>query len=1186
MAEPSPANPAEPAGDFDRLLRGIIARSVQYRSGAVLIGVAIAFWGIWSAAHLSLDVTPDISNLQVQVLTRVPDLSPEEIESSVSRPLELEMFGLPGLEQVRSITRFGVSQVCLIFADGTDLYQARQMVTERLARAVDKLPRGLSPQLAPPSSGLGEVFTYALAFKTNNPQPQLTNWTLSGAALTTATVVNLSAGPSIVALPNAALVGLAGTNAMWSLDGLTPHWPGRMLLLSNASKFKATIKVESRAAARPADRIYARDGYDWTWRPGQTAYLWYDGAANRWKLYQSLEARLRQLKLIQEFVVKPCLKSVAGVAEVNTTGGYAQQMVVEVDPATLIPTNAPQLGMDLSDIAALVEKNAAIGGGALVERDAQQFIIRSRSRAQSLTEVNNICIKLTWALLGPPLSDLADVGVGSDLRLGAATLNGQEAVLGTAMMLTGENARAVARAFRQALAEAQSRLPADMELRPLYDRAELVDDVIGTVGRNLALAGGLVLAVLLLFLRSWRAALIVACLLVLSFALGLGGMTTFGIMGSLLTLGAIDFGVVVDDAIVMVENVARKLAALSGRDPAAARASRLATIVEACCQVRKPMLVGMLVIIGAYVPILTLSGVEGRMFRPLAQSLMLLLLSSLLLTLTLVPAFCAFGLGSGGALREPRFLERLRSAYERLFLACRRFRWPFLALALLLAGGAALLAPRLGANFLPYLDEGWLVVEMQRDPRISLAKSVELELESERALRAAVPEVKDLFSRIGMSEIATDPQGANQNDMYISFRPRAQWRRVQGRLISKAELGKIIKSVIERDVPGQELSLNQPIAVRFDELLEGVKTDVAIKLFGPDYDTLDALAAQVAHVLKDVLKQTSAEGEVVVDQPGRTDTFEFRPNPILVRKWLVIGDQVNGAVSIALAGRVVGRIDEGDIFYPLVVRCPERCRTNPAVLNSIPVRVGPGSMLMGLGGLGVWEKKQTVGTITREEAGRREAVLVTLESADVVGFVARARAAIQKQIKLPNGYRLDFSGAYKNWQSGSQRLAAAGGAGLLLSLALVYAALKNWRHTALVAFGLPFALVGGIYGLWLRGLPLTMPAAIGFVTLAGLSILNGMVLLTYFNDLRAQAVEPAQAALRSAKTRLRPVLMTALVASLGFVPMAISTSQGAELQRPFATVVIFGVLTSTALTLLIIPLLLAGKPGAASDSQV
>jgi cobalt-zinc-cadmium resistance protein CzcA len=1056
MTEPTETNCSETPGDFERILRAIIERSVKYRSAAVLIALAIVVFGIWSAAHLSLDVTPDISNLQIQVLTPVPDLSPDEIETSVTRPIELEMFGLPGLEQVRSLTRFGVSQVCLIFSDGTDLYQARQLVTERLTGAIGKIPPGLAPKLAPPSSGLGEVFTYALAFK-----------------------------------PNRAPVGT------------------------------------------------------------------------------SEETRLRRLKLMQEFVVKPCLKSVKGVADINTTGGYDQVMVVEVDPLKL-----PEIGYDMNDIAVLMARDVSVGGGALVERNGNQFIIRSRSRAQTSNQLANACLKLPWVLRAQPLSTVANISLGSKIRLGAATLNGEEAVLGTAMMLTGENAHAVAQSFSAALAEAQSRLPADMELKPLYDRAELVDGVIDTVGHNLTLAAGLVIAVLLLFLRSWRAALIVAGVLFLSFALGLGGMATLGIMGSLLTLGAIDFGVVVDDTIVMVENVARKLAELSGNGAPASRQSRLAIVVDACCQVRKPMFVGMLIIIGAYIPILTLGGVEGRMFRPLAQAVILLLASSLLLTVTLVPALCAIGLGSGGTMQEPHFLNVLRSTYEKLFLACRRFRWWFLAGALLLAVGAGFLSTRLGANFLPYLDEGWLVVEVQRAPQISLAKSLDMELKTERAIRAAVPEIKNLYSRIGMSEIATDPQGANQNDIYLSFKPRGGWRKINGHRMSKSELAQLIKTTIERSVPDQELELNQPIAVRFDELLEGVRTDLAIKLFGSDYDQLDALASKVAEIVKKI----PDAGEVVIDQPGRTAMREFIPDPIPAVRFMIAGDVMNNAVSIGLAGREVGRVDEGDLFYPIVVRVAESARTNPATLAALPVRSADSSYVATLNDVGKWvDKESSVSTITREQAQRREAIMVTVDSPDVVGFVAQARAAMQKQIQLPPGYRLEFSGAFKNWQSGSRRLLLSSVAFIVLSLALVYAALKNWRQTALVAFGLPFALVGGVYGLWLRGLPLTMPAAIGFVTLGGLSILNGMVLITYFNDLRSQGMKSAEAALRSAKTRLRPVLMTALVASVGFVPMALSTSQGAELQRPFATVVIFGILTSTALTLLIIPLLLAGR---------
>ncbi len=1040
---PAPENPTT-EGDFTRLLRAIIERSVRYRAAALPLAVIILLLGVWSAARLPLDVTPDISNVQVQVLTPVPDLSPEEIENSVTRPLELELFGTPHLEQIRSLTRFGISQVCLIFADGTDLFQARQMVSERLAQAQEKLPPGLAPRLAPPSSGLGEVFTYALTFK-----------------------------------------GDTATNVT--------------------------------------------------------------------------EAGLRRLKLANEFLVKPRLKSVPGVAEINTTGGYDQQMVVAVDPAQL-----NQYGVDLNDLATLIQRNAAIGGGALVERDGTQFIIRSRSRAQLTNDFSNLCIRLSLGAETIPLSRVATVSIASGLRLGAATLNGHEAVLGTAMMLAGGNASAVARSFRAALTDAGARLPADMELKPIYDRAELVDQVIGTVRENLLAAAALVLAVLMLFLRNLRAALIVATILVLAFALGLSAMAACGIMGCLMTLGAIDFGVVVDDTIVMVENVARKLQAAPGS------ANRLALIVESCCQVRKPMLVGMIVIIGAYVPVLTLGGVEGRMFRPLAQSVMLLLAASLLLTITLVPALCALGLGRNICVREPRFMASLRALYEKLFLACRRFRWFVLAAALLLAAGAAGLGSRLGADFLPALDEGWLVVEVQRDPATSLPRSLAMEEQTELAIRAAIPEVQDLFARIGMSQIATDPQGANQNDIYIRFRPRAEWRQVNGHTISKAELAGLVTAAINRAVPDQDTELNQPIGVRFDELLEGVRTDLAIKLYGPDYDRLDALAGQVA----DLVKTEPGAGEVVVDLPGRTDTMEFNPNRDAMLRYMATADQVNNAVAIGLAGRTVGRIDEGDLFYPLAIRLAETNRLDPQILNELPLRAADGTLVLALGNLGTWSKISSVTAITREQAARREAVLVTVKNADVTGFVERAQRDLRAKITLPPGYRLEFGGAYKNWESGSRRLALAGAAFILLSLALVYATLKNGRQTALVALGIPLALAGGIYGLWFRDLPLTLPAAVGFVTLGGLSLLNGLVLMTYFNQLRARGVDPVPAALQSATTRLRPVLMTALVAGVGFVPMAVSHGMGAELQRPFATVVISGIITATTFTLLLLPLLL------------
>ena len=1005
-------------------------------------------------------MTPDIGNTQVQVLTAVPGLAPEEAETSITRPIELEMFGLPGLEQVRSITRFGVSQVTLVFSDTTDLWLARQMVNERLSQVMERIPRGFSPRLAPPSAGLGEIYTYALTLKSST------------------------------------------TNSA-----------------------------------------------------------------------ESTESRLRRLKTAQDFIVKPFLRSVKGVAEINTTGGYDREMVVAVDMKKL-----PEQSMDLTDVANLLQRNLSVGGGALMDESGRQQVTRSLTRVQTMEDLSNVCVRLSWQAAPVSLSQVANVGIGSNIRLGAATLNGEEAVLGTALMMAGENARSTAKAFGNALRELGPRLPADMEIKPLYDRSELVGNVIETVGENLTVAAALVIGILLIFLRNWRAALIVAAILVLSFALGLSGMAALGVIGSLLSLGAIDFGVVVDDTIVMVENVARKLAALP---PGSSHSDRMRSIVDACCQVRQPMLVGMLVIMAAYLPLLGLGGEEGKMFRPLAMSVILTLASSLMLTVTLVPAFCATALGSGAKIGEPSFLSRWRAGYGSFLAFCRKGRPLILVILVAMAALAVFAGTRLGANFLPYLDEGWLVVEVQREPDISLSASLKMELETERAILREVPEVKNLYARVGMSEIATDPQGANQNDVYISFKPRSEWRKVNGQIVSKAQLASIVQEVINKNVPGQDLELNQPIAVRFDEMLEGVRTDVAIKLFGPDFDTLDKLAEQISTVVK----ADAEAGEVVIDQSGRNDTMQFKPDRAMMLRYMATSEQVNNAVSIGLQGKEVGRIDEGDQFYPVVVRIDDSCRKDPQVLNTLPLHAADGTLILGLGNVGHWEKIRQVSAITREQGSRREAIMVSVKNLDLSGFVNRLKKALEARVPLPYGYRVEWAGSFKNWESGSQRLVLLGGLVLVLSLLLVHATLRDWRQTVFVALGVPFAALGGIFGLWLRDLPWTMPAAIGFVTLAGLSLLNGLVLITSYNQLRENGLSPGTAALDAARSRLRPVLMTALVASVGFIPMALSVHAGAELQRPFATVVISGILTATFLTLVVVPLFLEWMEGGNSTDS-
>lgn len=1044
-----PKSSSKSEGDFDRLFRAVISRSIQNRGIALGVAGILVLLGIWSALHLPMDVTPDISNVQVQILTPVPSLAPEEAENSVTRPIELEMFGLPGLEQVRSITRFGISQVSLIFSEETNLYRARQLVSERIPQVLQRIPQGITPGLAPPTTGLGEIFTYALTYK---------------------------------------------------------------------------------KGSEPAG--------------------------------ESSESRLRKLKTAQDFIVKPALRSVKGIAEINTHGGFDRQLVVTGNPQKMA-----NLGIDFIDLASALERNSSIGGGALLDRDSTQVILRSLDRAQTIEQINEITVKLSWGSTSILLKDIASVAIGSNIRLGAATLNGNESLLGTALMVEGENAYAVANAFKKAIQDLQPRLPAGMEIRPLYNRAELVGNVIGTVRGNLQTAAFLVILVLVLFLGNWRASLIVASILILSFSLGITGMLVFGITGSLLSLGAIDFGVIVDDTIVMVENVTRRL---SGLTSTASPSMRLESIKDSCSQVRKPMFVGMLIIIIVYLPLLGLTGVEGRLFRPLAQSVILLLASSLVLTLFLVPAFCALGLGGSIKLSTPPFMRFLESLYVRIFEGCRRYRLGLLAGMIGVAGISVYLFFQLGADFMPAMDEGWLVVEMQRDPGVGLPVSIKMEEASELAVLAEVPEVKDLFSKIGMSSIPTDPQGVYQNDLYISFKPKTEWRRINGRGLTKQELSEKIKDVINRKVPGQELSLNQPIAVRFDELLEGVRADVAIKVFGLDFDELDAVSDQIEKAVRDL----PGTADLFIDHTGRTDTLEFQPNREALKHYMIWADQINQTISNAFQGKSVGRIDEGDQFYPLMLRLSEQDRLDEGIRNKLPVRSTDGSFLLHLDMLGQWKKAKRVSAITHENGERREAILVRSNTSDREGFVENIKKIIHEKVTLPKGCRVELSGLFKNSKSGRERLAILGALALMVSFILVYLALGNARQVCLIAMGAGFSMIGGILGLWIRSLPLTLPAMVGFVTLAGLSLLNGLVLITYFNQLRSQSIPVGIAVLQSAKTRLRPVLMTALVAGVGFLPMAISTGEGAEIQRPFATVVIFGIISATFLTLLLMPVLL------------
>ena len=1039
---------------------------LRHRMAVVLLSALCFAAGLWVSVRLPLDVVPDISNVQVQVLTAVPNLAPEEAETSVTRPIELEMSGLPGLEETRSVTTFGVSQVILIFQDSTDPYRARQLVSERLPAAVERLPRGCSPRLGPLSTGLGEVFTYALAFRADAPD--------------------------------------------------RPPTP---------------------------------------------------------------RARLLALKTLQDFVVRPAVRAVPGLADVNTTGGFDRQCVVEPD----LPKLAEN-GLDLSDLLNTLTRNAAPGAGALVDRGPAFATIRSLVRAQTPEEMGSLTVKLGWGALPVLLNQVARVNPeGAKPRTGAATLNGEEAVLGTALMLPGENGRVVARRVRALLTTVQQRLPAGVELRPLYDRSTLVDGVLTTVRRNLLEGALLVVTMHLLLLGNWRGALIVVSVIPLAFVAGLAGLSLAGFSGNLMSLGAIDFGLLVDGAIVTVDNVARRLAARRrelGRplqDP-----ERHATVLAGCREVAAPTVCGSVLITLVYLPILGLGGVEGKMFRPLAAMAALALLAALTLSLTLVPALCRCFLreDDAGTTDDTSGTTPLMRTLDRLYrpLLGRAVspvgRWVLLGGAGALGVLALWMSTRLGAEFLPRLDEGSLVVEVQREPTVNLDRSVATETATEQAILREVPEITQAFARIGASDIATDPQGPNQNDIYLSYKPRNEWRRdPQGHPITKDALADAVVAAINKNVPGQDLITNQPIAVRFGEMLEGVHADVAVKVFGPDSEQIDTLAGQVRDVLKDV----SGADEVSLEAFGRTETLEVHPNAEAMRRFLAQGDEINRALEAACAGQMAGRVDQGEVFFPLVVRLSDADRANPALLEQLPVRSAEGTLMLALKQVASVASVPRLNRLTHENGERRRAIMVNLRGSNVDGFVQAARRAVEKAVPLPPGYRVEFNGSFEQLDSASARLLALVPVAMLAGIGIVFLAVGNWRRTLVVCVAVPLALTGGVFALAWRGLPFTIPAAVGFIALGGVAALNALVLVSRYGQLVAQGTPREEAAITSARQRLRPVLMTAVAAAIGFLPMALARGPGAEIQRPLATVVIGGIFSATLLTLAIIPSLLARR---------
>ena len=1035
------------------MIHSILSFSLRHRAFVLLLTLGMGGAGLWSALHLPIDAVPDITGVQVQINTEVPALAAEESEKMVTQPIELEMAGIPGMEDMRSVTKFGLSQVTLNFKDGTDIYRARQLVTERLQGVLERLPSGAAPKLAPNSGGLGEILYY---------------------------------------------------NVQYTAD----------------------------AKKKPA----------------------------------SERAQLIELRELQTTFIKPLLLTVPGIAEINEIGGYQKQFVIQPKPKAL-----EAIGMTFSELAELVSENVENAGGGIINRGGQQLTIRAVGRVNTVEDMENLPIKFGSGIKPLLVKDVAEVVTGTKFRTGAATLDGHETVMGTTMMLAGQNSREMAERVKARLKVIQSQLPEGFEIQILYDRSLLIDRTIQTVNTNLFEGALFVVIVLLVLLGNWRAALIVATAIPLSFLFALTGMVHGKISGNLMSLGAVDFGLIIDGAVVIAENIVRQLGQRQHRlGRLLTEDERREVVLEASHQVGRPMFFGVVIITVVYIPILALTGIEGKMFHPMALTVMFALAGALILAFTWVPVLCSFFLRGSQKEGDPFITRTVKRIYEPILASALSLRWSVVVAAVLICSGSLWLFTRLGAEFVPKLDEGSITLMLYKPVGMSIEESLRTDIEAERALALEFPEITRIFSRIGTSEIASDPMPPNESDLYIFYKPIAEWPKTAGRPTNKAELNEQIETALKKLNSEYNILSAQPIEMRFNEMLEGTKAELSVKVFGSDYDVLEKLAEKI----KEILEHTPGVAQVEFETEGRTPQLQINVKRDALQRYGLQSSAVNKTIHAALAGQLAGQVVEGNKRYDIMVRMPEDLRADDEQVKQLPVRVGE-TGLVPLGKLVEFSTLESFEPIQHDDGHRRAALMVNLNTRDIEGFVQNAQRKIKEQIQLPENYLVEFGGQFKNLQEARARLAVVVPSALILIFILIYFALGSLKQALVVYSGIPLAMTGGIVALWVRDMPFSITAAVGFIALSGVAVLNGLVMVSYFNQLRNGSRSLRELVIEGSLTRLRPILMTAFVASLGFVPMALATGAGAEAQRPLATVVIGGILSSTFLTLVFLPVLYA-----------
>lgn len=1026
------------------MINAIVRLSIERRYLVISLMFALIGIGVWSYQHLPIDAVPDITNVQVQINTEAQGYSPLEVEQRITFPVETALYGLPALDYTRSLSRYGLSQVTVVFKEGTDIYHARNLINERLSTIKSSLPAGMEPEMGPIATGLGEIFVYTVE---------------------------------------------ARPDAMQESD-------------------------------EPLDAMALREVQDW--------------------------------------IIKPQLAQVSGVVEINTIGGYDKQYHVRPSPQRLL-----EMGVTLEAVIHALHRNNNNRGAGYIERNGQQILVRSPGQLATITDIENVVVGLIGNV---PITvkDVANVAIGKELRTGAATRDGQETVMGTAMMLVGANPRIVAQELAQKLEAIKASLPEGVKVEAVYNRTSLVDKTIATVQKNLVEGALLVIVVLFLLLGNIRAALITAAVIPLSMFATLTGMVHTGVSANLMSLGALDFGLIVDGAVIIVENCIRRLSESQQQNTKQLTLrERLQLVYMATNEVIRPSLFGVAIITVVYIPIFTLTGVEGKMFHPMAATVMMALISAMVLSLTFVPAAVALFMGGKISDKESPIIVASKSLYRPILKAAFQFRWLVISSASTLLVFCIWLLTTMGSEFIPQLDEGDIALHALRIPGTSLEQSVKMQEILEQRIKE-FPEVDKVYAKIGTPEVATDPMPPNVADNFVILKPRNEWPDSNR---SKADLVEAIETAVKQ-LPGNNYEFTQPIQMRFNELISGVRTDLGIKVFGDDLEQLVVTANEILKIVEGIEGAADARVEQVTGLP----MLSIIPKRMTLARYGLNLDDLQDLVAAGIGGENAGLIYEGDRHFKLVVRLPEIIRTDIDNLAFLPIPL-PNGDFVPLSEVADMELKPAPAQISRENGKRRVVVTANVRDRDLGSFVDEVKLKINEKVDMPSGYWLDYGGTFEQLESATQRLIIVVPVTLLIIIGLLVMAFGSLKDSLIIFTGVPLALTGGVIALWFRDMPLSISAGVGFIALSGVAVLNGLVMVTFIRTLWHETGDLAKSVVDGALIRLRPVLMTALVASLGFVPMALNTGTGAEVQRPLATVVIGGIISSTILTLLVLPIL-------------